>query len=48
MDSLSIPIRSSKEVVRVPLHQLPEDVDDILHILAGELAPLDLWLNFAV
>lgn len=38
---------SAKEVVSVNVRELPEDVDDILEILAAEAAPLNLWLDCA-
>ncbi len=46
--SLLIPIRGSDEVVEVKLAELPDDPEDIINILKAELAPLDLWLKFAV
>lgn len=46
--ALFIPISKSEEVVEVRLNELPEDATDILDILKAELAPLDLWLKFAV
>ena len=46
---LYIPIRRSDDlVVKVKLDELPEDAIDIIDILKAELAPLDLWFNFAV
>ncbi len=47
-DALIIPIKNSKEVVEVPLAELPTDPSDVVDILKAEIAPLDLWLNFAV
>lgn len=47
-DSLLIPIRGSDESVEVKLDELPEDPSDILDILKAEVAPLELWLKFAV
>ena len=46
--SLLIPISRSEEVVEVHLDELPNDANDILDILKAELAPLELWLKFAV
>lgn len=46
--SLFIPIHKSEEVVEVKLNELPDDSSDILNILGAEIAPLDLWLKFAV
>lgn len=38
----------SDEVVEVRTDELPENSDDILDILRAEMAPLSLWLRFAV
>jgi RNA polymerase-associated protein CTR9 len=46
--SLLIPVRGSDENVEVFTDELPEDADDILAILQAEIAPLDIWLKFAV
>lgn len=46
--SLLIPVRGSDENVEVFIDELPEDADDILAILQAEIAPLDIWLKFAV
>jgi len=49
MATIEIPVRGSENlVVGVPTNDLPDDADDILDILKGELAPLQLWLKFAV
>ena len=46
---LYIPIRRSDDlVVKVKIDELPDDAIDIIDILKAELAPLDLWFNFAV
>jgi hypothetical protein len=42
-----IPVEGTDEVVVVPLSQLPEDPEELLNILRGEVAPLTLWLDFA-
>lgn len=47
-DSLYIPIRGSNEVVEVLLQELEDDATDILDILKAEIAPLEVWLQFAV
>ncbi|KAF2076983.1 hypothetical protein CYY_001692 [Polysphondylium violaceum] len=44
---LYIPIKDYDQGVRVPIDPLP-NVDDILEILKGEVAPLDLWLKLAI
>ena len=46
--SLLIPVRASDENVEVFTDELPDDADDILAILQAEIAPLDIWLKFAV
>lgn len=48
LKSLLIPIRNSEESVEVRLDELPEDPSDILDILKAEVAPLEVWLKFAV
>ena len=48
-ECLFIPIRGSDDlVVKVKIDELPEDALDIIDILKAELAPLDLWFNFAI
>lgn len=39
---------SSDEVVEVRTDELPDNVEDLLGILQAEMAPLSLWLKFAV
>jgi RNA polymerase-associated protein CTR9 len=46
--SILIPVQGSDEVVEVHVDELPEDVNDVIDILQAEMAPLDLWLRFAV
>ena len=46
--SILIPVQNSEEVVEVPVDELPEDENDVIDILQAEVAPLDLWLRFAV
>lgn len=46
--SILIPVQNSEEVVEVPVDELPEDENDVIDILQAELAPLELWLRFAV
>lgn len=46
---LSIPVQSGEEIVAVPVNDLTDDlVDDIITTLAQEIAPLKIWLGFAV
>lgn len=46
--SILIPVHGSDESVRVKVSELPKDANDIVDILKAELAPLDVWLQFAV
>ena len=46
--SILIPVQNSAEVVEVAVSALPDDANDIVDILQAEMAPLDLWLKFAV
>lgn len=43
-----IPVANSDEVVEVQVSELPEDEGEVIDILQAELAPLDVWLRFAV
>jgi hypothetical protein len=46
---LLIPIQGADEFVRVSIADLNEELtDDVIAILAAEVAPLKLWLSFAV
>lgn len=46
--SLLIPVKNSDQAVEVFADEIPEDVNDIIDILRAEVAPLDVWLQFAV
>lgn len=46
--SLLIPVKNSDQAVEVFADELPDDVNDIIDILRAEVAPLDVWLQFAV
>ncbi|KDO20309.1 hypothetical protein SPRG_14444 [Saprolegnia parasitica CBS 223.65] len=46
--SLLIPVHKSDEIVEMFSDELPEDANDIMEILRAEIAPLEVWLNFAV
>lgn len=46
--SLLIPVKNSTQEVEVFVDELPDDVNDIIDILRAEVAPLDVWLKFAV
>lgn len=47
-EAILIPVHGSDECVRVNVSELPKDANDIVDILKAELAPLDVWLKFAV
>lgn len=44
---ISIPVQESDELVVVSTNELPGEPEDLLELLKGELAPLNLWLDFA-
>lgn len=44
---ISIPVQESEELVVVSTSELPPEPEDLLELLKGELAPLNLWLDFA-
>lgn len=44
---ISIPVQDSDELVVVSTSELPAEPEDLLELLKGELAPLNLWLDFA-
>lgn len=47
--AISIPIRNTDDVVVVKVSDLGEtDVNDLLELLMAELAPLEVWHDFAV
>ncbi|KAL3892523.1 MAG: hypothetical protein SGPRY_015051, partial [Prymnesium sp.] len=49
MSAILIPVQGSEEVVEVPLSEIAEmDPNDVIDILQGEMASLDLWLRFAI
>jgi RNA polymerase-associated protein CTR9 len=46
---LAVPIHGTEdEILELPKDALPEDPNEIMQILANELAPLKLWLELAV
>ena len=47
-NKILIPVRNSDDLVEVLVSELPEDVEDVIEILVAEVAPLELWLRFAV
>jgi len=47
--SLEIPLLGSDtEVIEINYNELPEDVDEVIHILKTEKAALNLWVTLAV
>jgi RNA polymerase-associated protein CTR9 len=48
MASIEIPLRNSSEVVEVFLDELPDDVVELITIIRDEIAPLHLYIQFAV
>ena len=46
--TILIPVLQSTEVIEVQISELPDDVGEVLEILMNELAPLEVWLRFAV
>jgi len=48
MASIVIPVRGSTDTVEVFRDELPADPADVVDLLRAELAPLDIWCDFAV
>jgi RNA polymerase-associated protein CTR9 len=46
--TILIPVHQSTEVIEVQISELPDDVGEVQEILMNELAPLEVWLRFAV
>ena len=46
--SIEIPTRDGSEVVEVFLDELPETAEELCEILYSEMAPIDLFHQFAV
>lgn len=46
--SILIPVQNSTEVIEVQTSELPDDPMELLQVLQAELAPLEVWLRFAV
>lgn len=46
--SILIPVYGVDEVVEVPLDALPDDANDLIDVLKGETASLDVWLQCAL
>lgn len=45
---IRIPVRHAKQTVEVYTDDLPGDYNDVVDVLKAEIAPLDIWLRFAV
>ncbi len=43
-----IPMHNSEEAIELEPNNLPEDPDEILDVLIGEIAPLYIWLQVAL
>ena len=48
MSVISIPIANSEETVEIACSELPDDANEILDLLKGEIVPLEIWLKIAV
>ena len=35
------------EVIAIPYEEMPEEVEDMIEVLAAEVAPLDVWVQVA-
>ena len=46
--SIVIPVRGRLDFIEVYHHELPDDPADVVEMLRAELAPLDIWCEFAV
>ena len=44
---ISIPVQGTDEQVLVSTSELPSEPEDLLELLKGEFAPLNVWLDFA-
>ena len=45
---IRIPVRGARQTVEVYTDDLPADFNDVVDVLKAEIAPLDIWLRFAV
>ena len=45
---IRIPVRGAHQTVEVYIDDLPSDFNDVVDVLKAEIAPLDIWLRFAV
>lgn len=45
---IRIPVRGANQTVEVYTDELPADYNDVVDVLKAEIAPLDIWLRFAV
>lgn len=45
---IRIRVRGADQTVEVYTDELPADYNDVVDVLKAEIAPLDIWLRFAV
>ena len=49
MTSVEIPLQGSDtEVIEISFDELPDDVEEIMHILKAENAQMHLWVRIAI
>mmetsp|Transcript_17683 Transcript_17683/g.55359 ORF Transcript_17683/g.55359 Transcript_17683/m.55359 type:complete len:217 (+) Transcript_17683:81-731(+) len=46
--SIIVPVRGRSDVIEIFLHELPFDPSDVVEMLRSELAPLEIWCEFAM
>ena len=49
MTSVEIPLQGSDtEVIEIAFEELPDDVEEVMHILKAENAQMHLWVTIAI
>ena len=49
MTSVEIPLQGSDtEVIEIAFDELPDDVEEVMHILKAENAQMHLWVTIAI
>eukprot|EP01155_Anaeramoeba_flamelloides_P024514 Anaeramoba_flamelloidesa810265_94.p1 GENE.a810265_94~~a810265_94.p1 ORF type:complete len:554 (+),score=127.78 a810265_94:3-1664(+) len=48
VEIISIPLRTSEDVVEIPVNELPEDSEEVIDVLRDELPPLSIWHRIAL
>ena len=49
MTSVEIPLQGSEtEVIEIAFDELPDDVEEVMHILKAENAQMHLWVTIAI